>query len=85
MWCGFPALGRVVDPGRLGYLWWVGTAAEAFGVAGVCLGEGDRALVADLLGGSEVDGGGGVPADARVPMLVVVIRDVSRPDLLVKL
>ncbi len=66
------ALGRVVDPGRLGYLGWSGAAAKAFGVSGVCLGEGDRALIADLLGGAEVHGGGGVPADAGVPVLMVV-------------
>ena len=51
----------------------MGAAAEAFGVAGVCLGEGDGPLVADLLGGSEVDGGGCVPADARVPVFMVVV------------
>jgi hypothetical protein len=75
LWCGFVALGRVVDPDGLGYLGWSGAAAEAFGVAGVCLGEGDGPLVADLLGGPEVDGGGCVPADTRVPVLMVVVRD----------
>jgi hypothetical protein len=72
LWCRFSALGRVVDPRLLGYLGWSGAVAEAFGVAVVCLGESDGPLVADLLGDAEVDGGGCVPADARVPVLVVV-------------
>jgi hypothetical protein len=75
LWCGFRTLGRVVDPRLLGYFGWSGAAAEAFGVAGVCLGEGDGSLVSDLLGGAEVDGGGCVPADARMPVLMVVVRD----------
>jgi hypothetical protein len=75
LWCGFPALGRVVDPRLLGYLGWSGAAAEAFGVAGVCLGEGDGTLVAYLLGNPEADAGRRVPADPRMPVLVVVVRD----------
>jgi len=41
-------------------------------VAGVCLGKGDGTLVADLLGGAEVDGCGCVPADTRMAVFVVV-------------
>lgn len=64
LWCGFPALGGVLDPRLLGYLGWCGAAAEAFGVAGVRRSESDGSLVADLLGGTEVDAGRRVPSDA---------------------
>ncbi|GGV22077.1 hypothetical protein GCM10010260_72860 [Streptomyces filipinensis] len=70
MWCGVTALVRVLDPRLLGYPGWSGASADAFGRAGVCLGEGDGSLVADLLGGAELFGyasrlGGRTQAGAR--------------------
>ncbi len=62
----------LVDPGRLGQVGWPGPAGEAFGVFGVGLVEGGLALGADLLGGAEVHGCGGVHPDPGMAVFVIV-------------
>jgi len=72
---GFCLLLRFVDPDLLGDCGWLGAAGEALGVAVVGVGEGGGALLADQVGGAEVDGCRGVQADAAVAVLVVVVGD----------
>jgi len=65
----------VVDPGgcrQPGRDWPVAEAIRAGGIGGV---QGGGALGADLTGGAVVDRGGGVQADAAVPVLVVVVGE----------
>lgn len=70
--CGFCLLLRFVDPDLLGYRGRFGFPGEAFGVAGVCVGQPHGPLFADQVGGAEVHGGRGVQSDAGMAVLVVV-------------
>jgi hypothetical protein len=72
LFLGFCLGSGLVDPYGCGQFRGLGPAAEAFGVRRVRLGEGDGSLLADEVSGAEVHAGGGVQADRRVAVLVVV-------------
>ena len=67
-------VGGRVDPDGVGQFRGLrGAVDEPLGVRGVGLGEHGAALLADLVGGAEVDGRGGVQSKAGVVVLVAVV------------
>lgn len=73
LFLGFCLGSGFVDPHGRGQLPGSRAAAEVFGMCRVRLGEGERSLLADEVGGAVVHAGRGVQADRRMPVLVVVV------------
>ena len=72
---------RLVDPGVGRHDRRVRPVAEPFGVVVVGGGEGVLPGLVDRAGGSEVDGGRGVPRDPGMPMDVVVLVEEAGAEL----